>query len=140
MNFKSVKVLLAVLLISTATFAQKGSVTKADAYLAKKDYASAKAEIDVAITIEKAIGKSKTWFVRGKIYQAIALSEDDAVKSLDGNALQVATDAYNKVLSMEKETNPTHLLATNNLSGIWGDFFGKIEFSLATQSGQSIET
>lgn len=125
MNFKNVIVLVAVLLMSASTFAQKGSVTKADGYLAKKDYASAKAEIDVAITIEKAVAKSKTWFVRGKIYQAIALNEDVAVNALDPNALQLATDAYNKVLTMEKESSPTNLLTTNNLSGMWGNYLNK---------------
>ncbi|SMD31841.1 Tetratricopeptide repeat-containing protein [Reichenbachiella faecimaris] len=122
MNTNKLFVLTLTLLISVATFAQKGSVTKADSYLVKSDYANAKAEIDVAITIEKNATKSKTWFVRGKIYQAIATSADEAVTAIDSDALSKAIAAYNKVLEMEKENSPNHLIATTNLDAIWGNF------------------
>ncbi|MEO9802050.1 MAG: hypothetical protein ABJF04_02330 [Reichenbachiella sp.] len=122
MNTNKLFVLALTLLMSVASFAQKGSVTKADAYLIKNDYANAKAEIDVAITIEKNAVKSKTWFVRGKIYQAIATSTEDAVTALDAEALDKAIIAYNKVLEMDKETSPNHLIATTNLDGMWGNY------------------
>lgn len=122
MNTNKLFVLALTLLMSVATFAQKGSVTKADAYLIKKDFASAKAEIDVAITIEKNAAKSKTWFVRGKIYQAIATSTDESVKGLDSEALDKAVNAYNKVMEMDKESSPNHLIATTNLDAMWGNF------------------
>lgn len=125
MNTNKLFVLALALLMSVASFAQKGSVTKADSYLAKSDYASAKAEIDVAITIEKNAAKSKTWFVRGKIYQAIATSTDDAVKAVDPDALNKAVAAYNKVLEMDKENSPNYLIATTNLDGIWGNFINE---------------
>ncbi|MFY0652228.1 MAG: hypothetical protein JXQ96_09355 [Cyclobacteriaceae bacterium] len=101
-------------------YAQKGSVSKASAYLAKENYASAKAEIDVAVTIEKNAAKSKTWFERGRIYQAIAISKDEAISSLDDQALQKTVEAYNKVQTMEKETSPNSILASTNLDNLWG--------------------
>lgn len=110
------------LLISVTSFAQKGSVTKADSYLTKSDYANAKAEIDVAITIEKNAAKSKTWFVRGKIYQAIATSTDEAVKAIDPDALSKSVEAYNKVLEMDKENSPNALIATTNMDAMWGNY------------------
>ncbi|MEO9966961.1 MAG: tetratricopeptide repeat protein [Reichenbachiella sp.] len=122
MNTSKLFVLTLALLMSVASYAQKGSVTKADAYLTKKDFANAKAEIDVAITVEKSAAKSKTWFVRGKIYQAIATSKDEAVTSLDPDALGKSIEAYNKVLEMDKETSPNHLLSTTNLDAIWGNY------------------
>lgn len=125
MNTNKLFVLTLALLMSVATFAQKGSVTKADAYLAKSEYADAKAEIDVAITIEKNSSKSKTWFVRGKIYQAIATSTDEAVKAVDPDALSKSVEAYNKVLEMDKENSPNYLIATTNLDGIWGNFINE---------------
>ncbi|RJE75029.1 tetratricopeptide repeat protein [Reichenbachiella sp. MSK19-1] len=109
-------------MMSTISFAQKGSVTKADSYLTKGELVSAKAEIDVAITIEKNAGKSKTWFTRGKIYQAIATSEDESNKSIDKEALAKAVEAYNKTLSMEKENSSYYLIATTNLDQMWGNF------------------
>lgn len=122
MNTSKLFVLTLALLMSVATFAQKGSVTKADAYLTKNEYANAKAEIDVAITIEKNAAKSKTWFVRGKIYQAIATSTDETVSSLDAEALEKSVEAYNKVISMEKESSPNNLISTTNLESLWGNY------------------
>ncbi|WP_422358924.1 tetratricopeptide repeat protein [Reichenbachiella sp.] len=122
MNTSKLFVLTLALLMSVASFAQKGSVTKADAYLTKNEYAKAKAEIDVAITIEKNAAKSKTWFVRGKIYQAIATSTDEAVSSLDAEALDKSVEAYNKVISMDKETSPNNLISNTNLDAMWGNY------------------
>ncbi|MEP2024277.1 MAG: tetratricopeptide repeat protein [Reichenbachiella sp.] len=122
MNTNRLFVLTLALLMSVVSFAQKGSVTKADSYLAKSEFANAKAEIDVAITIEKNALKSKTWFVRGKIYQAIATSTDEAVSSLDAEALNKSVEAYNKILEMDKENSPNHLIANTNLDAIWGNF------------------
>ena len=107
------------LIVSLTAYAQKGSVTKADAYLNKSDFVNAIAEIDMAITIEKNIAKSKTWFVRGKIYQAIVASEDESVKTLDSDALNKAIEAFNKVTSMETENSPNHFSASQKLDGLW---------------------
>lgn len=102
--------------------AQKGSVNKATGYLAKEDYASAKAEIDVAVTIEKNAAKSKTWFERGRIYQAIATSDDPAVNSIDPESISKAVESFNKVKSMEKEVAPNAILADRSIEGLWGKF------------------
>ncbi|MEP3387321.1 MAG: tetratricopeptide repeat protein, partial [Reichenbachiella sp.] len=66
--------------------------------------------------------KSKTWFVRGKIYQAIATSTDEAVSSLDADALDKSVEAYNKVLEMDKETSPNNLISNTNLDAMWGNY------------------
>lgn len=109
-------------LIAGFVHAQKGSVSKASSYLSKEDYASAKAEIDVAITIEKNSGKSKTWYERGRIYQAIATSDDEAVKGLDDKAVSKAVEAYEKVIEMEKENAPNSVLSSTNIDAMWGKF------------------
>lgn len=109
-------------LIAGSIYAQKGSVSKASSYLTKQDYASAKAEIDVAITIEKNSSKSKTWYERGRIYQAIATSDDEAVKGLDDQAINKAVEAYNKVIEMEKENAPNSVLSSTNIDAMWGKF------------------
>ncbi len=115
----SVLVLIAVL-VSTMSFAQKGSVGKAQAYLDKSDLANAKAEIDVAITIEKTAAKSRTWYVRGQIYEKIASSEDMAVSSLDPDAIPKAMEAYNKVFEMEKEGTTYYTFSQLNIDTFWG--------------------
>ena len=115
----SVLVLMAMIL-STLAFAQKGSVTKAESYMKKEDLANAKAEIDVAITIEKNAGKSRTWYVRGQIYEEIAKSEDMAVSSLDPDAITKAVEAYNKVFEMEKEGSTYNTFSQLNMDTFWG--------------------
>ena len=122
MNKSKLFVLALALFISVASFAQKGSVTKADALLAKNELAEAMTEMEIAITIEKNAIKSKTWFVRGKIFQAIATSEDEAVRAIDPEALQKAMESYNKVLEMDKETSPNHLISNTNIDAMWGNY------------------
>lgn len=112
------------LIILTVSFAhaQKGSVSKASAYLSKGDFASAKAEIDVAITIEKNAAKSKTWFERARIYQAIATSDDEAISGLDSEAIVKAVESYEKVMEMDKESSPNSVLSSTNIDAMWGKF------------------
>ncbi|MGL1885193.1 MAG: hypothetical protein OCD76_01665 [Reichenbachiella sp.] len=143
MKTRSLIVFVFAALISTASFAQKGSVAKAESYLTKLDYVSAKAEIDVAITIEKTAGKSRTWFTRGKIYQAIAISKDESIKAIDPDATAKCVEAYKKVVAMEKETSSYALIATTNMDQVWGEFlnsggeaYGEKEYSLALNSFQ----
>lgn len=138
MNTKKLLVLVIAVLMSAATFAQKGSVTKAEAYLAKPDYVSAKAEVDVAIADPKKAEKSRTWFTTGKVYQAIATSEDESTKAIDPEALAKAVNAYNKVLEMEKDNSSYYLISTTNLDQMWGNFlnaggtaYGEEDFDLA---------
>lgn len=99
---------LTLLLVITATvtvFAQdiKGSYKKAERYLNSGELAEAKKYIDAAAKDEKLASKSDTWFIKGKVYQAIALSEDESIKALSPNALDEALAAYDKVKEMEKD-------------------------------------
>ncbi|MFY0626615.1 MAG: hypothetical protein JXR07_09980 [Reichenbachiella sp.] len=131
-------VVVLALMMSTLSYAQKGSVSKAESYLSKADYANAKAEIDMAITIEKTAAKVKTWYVRGQVYEAIAKSEDMAVNSIDPDALTKTMEAYNRVFESEKESSSYYQLSKLNVDGIWGAFlnlgsvaYGEEEFIVA---------
>ncbi len=100
----------------------KGSVGKAESNLAKGDLEAAKGEIDVAITDEKDAAKSRTWFTMGKIYQAIATSNNASVTALDDQAIEKSAEAYQKTMEMEKEGSPTYYLAQQNIDDLWGSF------------------
>jgi len=107
------------ILIIGAAHAQKepkGSPNKAENYLTKSDLPNAKAEIDMAITIEKTAAKAPTWLTRAKVYQAIALEGDDS-------AIATTMDAYNKY----KEMNPKGavLIDLQNIAGFQGEYFNK---------------
>jgi len=109
------------LLLSTMVFAQKppkGNPVKAESLLTKNDLAGAKAEIDMAITLEKQNGKSTTWITRGKIYQAIALEGDDS-------AITTAMEAYAKAREIEPDGNAVQLLDLQNIAQFHGNYFNR---------------
>lgn len=116
---KSLSIIL-LLTIAVFSYGQKGSVSKAKNYRNKGDLISAKAEIDVAITVEKTAKKYGTWFERGEIYKAILTSTDEATRALDENALDKALEAFQKVNEMEGENSAGAILAGQSLEGIWG--------------------
>lgn len=101
------------------TYAQeelKGNLTsKADKFLGKGEVAEAKKYIDAAIKADKFKDDGDTWLVRGKVYQTIALSEDEAIQGLfEGDAVAEAMSAYNKMKSMEKEGSSNMKALTDN--------------------------
>ncbi len=96
----------------------KGSVAKANTYLYKKDFTKAKGEIDKALTIEKNLGKSKTYMTQGDIYSEISKSTDPSVQALEANAAQVAADAYRKVLEIDGQNSINGLKADENLRNL----------------------
>jgi tetratricopeptide (TPR) repeat protein len=117
---KSLSVIL-ILTLASLSYAQKGSVSKAKSYRTKGDLISAKAEIDVAITNEKSAGKTATWLERGQIYQEFVKSTDPDINSIDKMALEKALEAFNKVISMEKENSIEAVLSSQNIEGLWGN-------------------
>lgn len=118
---KSLSIIL-ILTIASLSYAQKGSVSKAKSYRNKGDLINAKAEIDVAITIEKTASKMATWLERGQIYQAFIKSTDPDIKSIDKLALEKALEAFNKVISMSKENSIEAIQSSQNIEGLWGNF------------------
>lgn len=103
----------------SVTYAQKGNVTKAQTLLDKGDLAAAKAEIDVAVTIDKNIEKSKTWLTKGQIYKEIALSEDETVKALSDKPIEEAVAAFAKAKEMEKEGSTNYNLVEFHVEDFW---------------------
>jgi tetratricopeptide (TPR) repeat protein len=61
----------------------------------------AKEAIDKALQNEKDAQKSKTWFVKGEVYSAIAQSPIPNFANLDKNAARTALQAYRKAMELE---------------------------------------
>ena len=110
----------------------KGSVTRAETLLSKSDIAQAKLEIDAAYDKEIAklkskgkdpVAKPRTYFVKGKVYQAIYNSEDKEINALSDNPVQVAIDSYQEVMKHGKSTFV--LAATQNKQRIYADTYTK---------------
>lgn len=109
--------IMVLLFCATLTYAQKGKVTQATSYFTSGKLDEAKKLIDEAIVHESCVDFDKAWFVKGQIYQAIFESPLKDYKKLDPNALDVAWDAYQKVIQLDEKQKFTKKLQTqyNNL-------------------------
>lgn len=109
-----------------AVQAQNKAVNKASRALDKEDYAEAKAQIDAAVEHEKTRDKAKTWYTKGQIYGAIAMSEDESVQNLAPEALKEASEAYQKAMELEgKDTAPMYVFSQQELEGLWGQMINQ---------------
>ncbi|MBN1180911.1 MAG: tetratricopeptide repeat protein [Bacteroidales bacterium] len=86
------------------TNAQMGAVTKADNLLSMDNITKAYEAIIPALTNEKSMNEAKTWFVMGKVYQAIATSTDAAVQALTDDPLTKSVESYKKSLELDDKS------------------------------------
>lgn len=103
---------LVLLFCATMTYAQKGKVTQAGSYFTSGKLDEAKKLIDEAIEHETCVAFDKAWFTKGQIYQAIFESPLKDYKKLDPNALDVAWDAYQRVIQLDEKKKFTKKLET----------------------------
>ena len=122
---KKLIMLMLAVTISFAAFSQAKNVNKANTAYDKLEYAEAAALIEPAIQDEKTKDKGRTWYIRGQIYGAIAMSEDESVQAIDTDALMKGVNSYKKVLEIEKEGSSYHGLAQINLSQLTGSVMNK---------------
>ncbi len=105
--------------------AQNSAVTKAATAQTKGELDKAKLYIDQAVVHEKSKTKGKTWYTKGLVYESIAFSEDETYKALASDALEQSMEAYNKALSMEKETSVTYFQTTQRIDNMWGEYLNR---------------
>jgi tetratricopeptide (TPR) repeat protein len=141
-------ILLAVTIFAvTAVFGQTKNVNKANTAFTKGELAEAAAYIEPAITDEKTKVKSRTWYTRGQIFDAIAMSEDESVRSIDPEALSKAAESYRKTMELEKDGSSYFGLAQIKLDQLYGAVLGKgvenyqnEDFEAAYQSFLDVQT
>ncbi len=102
---KRFALLLFIVVTSATVYAQKPvkpNLNKALNSLLAGKLDEAKANIDAAVEHEKMKDDGKTWYYRGLIYASIDTTSNDAFKSLDPNAADVALEAFNKAEALSK--------------------------------------
>jgi len=114
-TMRKLTMLTALILTVTTVFGQMKNVNKAKTALENEEIAEALALIVPATADAKSGAKTRTWLLQGDIYKAILLSSDDAVKALDGEALNKAIASYKKVMEIGKEGSPDYASAQMNL-------------------------
>lgn len=89
-----------------SVMAQRAKVTSAEESLQKKEYDKAKADIDAALQNDKTKDDAKTWYVKGKIHEALATEKKSLPDALE------AFEAYRK--SIDKNPKLSEMLLEIN--------------------------
>jgi tetratricopeptide (TPR) repeat protein len=120
---KKVTILLAFLFsISLIANAQNGKRNAAKSNLDNGNLTKAKELIDLAINHDKTKEDAKTWLYYGQIYAQIGATADEAISSLDSDALNKSLDAYKKAANLD-EKNILYLELSNNVLQLANTFY-----------------
>ncbi|GEP98665.1 hypothetical protein [Chitinophaga cymbidii] len=93
--------------------AQKAKVNSADENLAGNKLDEAKADIEAALQHEKTKDDAKTWYVKGKIYEALATKNKSA-----GDAI-VAYESFKKALEIDPKLKEAILEMQNRMFNVY---------------------
>lgn len=93
--------LLTAVTISLGTMAQKGKVTSAQSYIEQGELGKAKEAIDQAMVNESSMNWFNTFFVKGKLCQAVFESDKPEVKSFYTDPLDEAYTSYEKAMELD---------------------------------------
>ncbi len=108
--FKKTAILLVGVLVSASVLGQNSKRTSANNYLGYGELDNAMEAIEPTITHEKTMSDAKTWFFRGKIYQAIYETKDEKYQSLHPNPLKVAVESFMKALELDEKNYHTDMV------------------------------
>lgn len=100
---KLISLLLILLSCSVLAYGQKGKILQASSYYTSGKLDQAKKLVDEGMKHDACSKYSKGYFIKGQIYQAIHESLSADYRKLDKNALEVALDAYRKLLELDKK-------------------------------------
>ncbi len=150
MTIKKTTAFAVILMMSVAAFGQKSKRTSANNYLEYRELDNAKEAIDPTITHEKTMNDAKTWYFRGKIYQAIHETKDPKYQTLHETPLKVAYESFKRCKELDEKDYYTNEINSRFLNAQAIHFFnlgvtslkkedfqnGKEYFSNALEIGQ----
>ena len=105
--------LIAAVLISFGSMAQKGKVTSALSFIDQGALDKAKEALDQAFANEKSKNWFNTYFAKGKLCQAVFESDNPKFKSLYSDPLAEAYAAYEKALELDTKGGTKKRIITN---------------------------
>jgi tetratricopeptide (TPR) repeat protein len=129
---KKVFLLLAVISISAATFAQKGKVTSALTLIEQGSLDKAKEALDQALTHPKSMNWFNTYFAKGKLAQAVFKSDNPTFKAYYTDPLGEAYSAYEKSMELDDKGGAKKKIIT-------GMVYNSLALDLYSQGGQLFE-
>jgi tetratricopeptide (TPR) repeat protein len=107
---KKLSLFLTLVFAVSTLFAQKGKVNSAASNLRSGKIDIAKKLIDTGITHRKCIAWNKAYFVKGQVYQGIFESPLEAYRKLSDNPLEIAYEAYKKLIELDVKKKYTKKL------------------------------
>ncbi|HAX92616.1 MAG TPA: hypothetical protein DCY25_01495 [Bacteroidales bacterium] len=129
---KKVFLLLAVISISAATFAQKGKVTSALTLIEQGSLDKAKEALDQAMTHPKSMNWFNTYFAKGKLAQAVFKSDNPTFKAYYTDPLGEAYTAYEKSMELDVKGGAKKKIIT-------GMVYNSLALDLYSQGGQQFD-
>lgn len=105
-------------MIANVGMAQKTKVLSSFNYLKDGRLDKAKEMIDAAAIHQETMNDAKTWLYKGNVYINIALTKEEKYKNLDPNALEVAYQAYQKSIELDKDFNAIGVKISNANIGL----------------------
>lgn len=98
---RTIAITLSLAVCAQVGMAQKAKRTSANNYLQYGELDNAKEAIDAACLHDDTKGEAKTWFFKGKIYQAIYETKDEKFQKLSENPLAEAYAGYKKTVELD---------------------------------------
>jgi tetratricopeptide (TPR) repeat protein len=133
-------------IFTASLLAQNSAVNRANRHLEEGKLDLAKEYIDQAIVHDKTMNRSRTWFAKAKVYEALAMTEDENYKNLANEPMLEAAGAYKKVMTMERENSFQHLQASEGLRQLWGltlnkgaEYFEQGEYEHALEQFETLQ-
>jgi len=113
------------LLFSMIANGQNDAVTNAFFFNKDGELDKAKIEIDKAAVHEKTMGKAKTWYFRGMIYENILGSTKPQYSGLLPDAGKLAFESYTKAMSLSVKGDEYYDVSAKKIDNLWGLFLNE---------------
>ena len=124
--------LIAVVSISLGALAQKGKVTAAQSFIDQGALDKAKESLDQAFTDEKTMNWFNTYFVKGKLCQAIYEADNPKYNTFYKDPLAEAYASYEKAIALDTKGNTKKKIITNMI-------YNSLALSLYNQGSKLFE-
>ena len=124
--------LVALVSISIGAMSQKGNVTKAEKLINEGDLVKAKELLDPALVHPKSANLPNTFFVKGKLAQALFYSDNPTERALYNDPLGEALVAYEKAMQLD----PKGQIKKKILSSM---IYNTLAFDFLEQGGELFE-
>jgi tetratricopeptide (TPR) repeat protein len=109
--------------LPSLAYAQTSAVTNAILNQRSGLLDKARTDIDKAIVNEKTMGKAKTWYTRGEIYQGMLESPIYSKQLQPGEGVQKAYESYNKTVELDTKDGEFGKQAVGKMDGLYGRAF-----------------